>query len=182
MVTVHCRIVCAVQSKLYWRSTMIRPSSTAGPTSGWRRRSERSYHHLRPVRLARQAGQSSRKVQAGWRSFNPRVVNFNLHCNGSRAEIPRLSVTIRAAAQNHTVSSVLVFWRIVPAVNETWYRHVAHCHRQRFSIRSAHPCPTRTGPLPPSHGTLRAARSSSPWRKWHVLSQDSHMSVAKGRR
>jgi hypothetical protein len=30
-----------------------------------------------------------------------------------------LSVTVRKAAQNHTVSGVFVLWRIVPPVNET---------------------------------------------------------------
>jgi hypothetical protein len=50
------------------------------------------------------------------------------------AEIPRLSVVIRYAAQNQTVSGSLVLWRIVPAVNETWYRQATHRHRRCVSI------------------------------------------------
>ena len=46
------------------------------------------------------------------------------------AEIPRVSVVIRYAAQNHWVSGSLALWRTVPEVSETWYRHLAHCHRR----------------------------------------------------
>jgi hypothetical protein len=38
---------------------------------------------------------------------------------GAKAEIPRLSVVIRYAAQNHNVNGILVLWRIVPEIRET---------------------------------------------------------------
>ena len=49
------------------------------------------------------------------------------------AEIPRVSVVIRYAAQNHWVSGSLALWRTVPEVSETcasftsylWRKHVA---------------------------------------------------------
>ena len=89
-------------------------------------------------------------AQPRLRPSNPRVVEFDLPCKGSRAaltmarrslcrirqavsyrrmpncrwsssaEIPRLSVVIKYAAQNHTVSGVFVRWKTVPAVNDTW--------------------------------------------------------------
>jgi hypothetical protein len=34
--------------------------------------------------------------------------------------MPPLSVTVRYVAQNQAVNGVLVLWRIVPAVSETW--------------------------------------------------------------
>ena len=48
----------------------------------------------------------------------------------SSAETPRLSVVIRYAAQNQTVSGVLVLCRIVCAVSETWCRQPVHCQRR----------------------------------------------------
>ena len=51
----------------------------------------------------------------------------------STAETPRLSVVIRYAAQNQTVSGIFVLWSTVPDVSETWCRHAAHCQRRFFS-------------------------------------------------
>ena len=66
----------------------------------------------------------------------------NWRCNSS-AEILRLSVVIRYAAQNHSVNGVLVRWNTVPAVSDTWYRHVAHSRHRPSRRRNARPSPQR---------------------------------------
>lgn len=70
--------------------------------------------------------------------------------------MPRLSVTVRYAAQNHTISGVFVLWRIVPAVRDTWYRQARHCQRVVAAKRYACGDPQR-GQAKPS-GQRHAAR------------------------
>ena len=70
--------------------------------------------------------------------------------------MPRVSVTVRYAAQNHTISGVLVLWSIVPAVSDVWYRHASHCHRRCSLMRYARVCRQR-GHMNPS-GQRHAAQ------------------------
>jgi hypothetical protein len=42
-------------------------------------------------------------------------------------------VVIKYAAQNQLVRGILVRWRIVPDVSETWWRHLQHCWRLWFT-------------------------------------------------
>ena len=62
--------------------------------------------------------------------------------------MPRLSVVIRYAAQNHRVSGVFVLCRIVPAVSETWCRQAAHSQRRVPHHRVGALVPTARAPKP----------------------------------
>ena len=77
--------------------------------------------------------------------------------------MPRLSVTTKYAAQNHTVSGVFVLCKTVPAVSDTWARHATHCQRRLTVNRYARRCPQR-GHMNPS-GQRQVARYS-----WQAVS------------
>src|SRR5258708_4815753 len=92
--------------------------------------------------------------------------------------MPRLSVVIRYAAQNQTVSGVFVLCKIVPAVSETCWRQPVHCQRLNFINASARGLPQRVHTKP--SGQRQAAKycwqapsvANSDWNSRKVFGND----------
>jgi hypothetical protein len=54
--------------------------------------------------------------------------SYRVNCT---AEIPGVAVVTRYAAQNHRCNGVWVRCNTIPAVTDTWYPQLTHCHRNR---------------------------------------------------